>query len=75
MCFRLNLYFSGKKASSPGDLISQLEGFDFPASQDTETFARELQRRLPQKRTGLSVSHLNFCESSLLQSLLIWNSY
>ncbi|KAG0587933.1 hypothetical protein M758_2G172300 [Ceratodon purpureus] len=43
-----------KKTSSPGDLVSQLEGFEFPASQDTETFARELQRRLPRKSTGLS---------------------
>lgn len=52
----LYVCFAAKKTSSLGDLISQLEGFNFPASEDTETFARELQRRLPRKSTGLNVS-------------------
>jgi hypothetical protein len=58
--FHLFLYFAAKKTSSSGDLVSQLEGFDFPKSQDTETFARELQRRLPRKSTGLSVRYFYF---------------
>lgn len=43
-----------KKTRVPRDLISQVEGFHFPASQDIETFACELQSRSPHKSIGLS---------------------
>lgn len=56
MFFRLYLFLAAKKTSTPGDLVSELKVYDFPASQETETFARELQRRLPQKSAGLTVS-------------------
>lgn len=56
----LFLYFclAAKKAKTSRDLISELQSFDFPASQDTERFVQELQSRLPRKNSGLTVSYL-----------------
>ncbi|XP_024374932.1 pre-mRNA-splicing factor ATP-dependent RNA helicase DEAH1 [Physcomitrium patens] len=54
-----------KKAKTSRDLISELQSFDFPASQDTERFVQELQSRLPRKNSGLTAYQKAEKESAL----------
>lgn len=66
----MNIYFfyalTAKESPSPADLMCKLVEFGFSSSTETRSFAEEIYAKVPHKKTGPSVSSLEFsCNSSL----------